>query len=71
MTSANCLQFPEIQAKFREGFTEILTISVDFQQIEIFEKSAKIAEICDDRKFSKIGAVQKYVLGKVVELEKC
>jgi hypothetical protein len=30
--SGNCLQFPEIPAKFREIFTEKAAISIDFQQ---------------------------------------
>ena len=32
VTSGNCLQFPEIPAKFRENFTEKTAISVDLQQ---------------------------------------
>ena len=37
--SGNCLQFPEIPAKFREIFTEKAAISLDFQQN--FEKICK------------------------------
>ena len=35
----NCLQFPEIPAKFREIFTEKIAISVDFRKF--FEKICK------------------------------
>ena len=35
----NCLQFPEIPAKFREIFTEKIAISVDFRNF--FEKICK------------------------------
>ena len=36
LTPGNCLQFPEIPAKFRENFTEKIAISVDFRKF--FEK---------------------------------
>ena len=36
---SNCLQFPEIPAKFREIFTEKIAISVDFRKF--FEKICK------------------------------
>ena len=39
VTSGNCLQFPEIPAKFREIFTEKTAISIDLQQF--FEKIYK------------------------------
>ena len=39
VTFGNCLQFPEIPAKFREIFTEKTAISVDLQQH--FENSCK------------------------------
>ena len=38
----NCLQFPEIPAKFREIFTEKIAISIDFRKI--FEKICKTHE---------------------------
>ena len=44
VTSGNCLQFPEIPAKFRENFTEKTAISIDLQQN--FEKAAKITKMC-------------------------
>ena len=44
----NCLQFPEIPAKFRENFTEKIAISVDFQQQ--LEKSVKISDLGENLK---------------------
>ena len=70
MTSDNCLQFPEIPAKFREIFTEKSAISIDVAIIlgKInFEKLCNNQRILQESKDLEIGAVQKSA--NVVDLE--
>ena len=69
LTSGNCVQFPDIPAKFRESFTEKTAISFVFQ--EDFEKICKNHQNSYLRKCEnfEMYAVQKSV--HLVELEKC
>ena len=48
---SNCLQFPEIPAKFRENFTEKLRFQLIFGNL--LKKYAKITKICENLKILK------------------
>ena len=48
---SNCLQFPEIPAKFREKFTEKLRFQLIFGNL--LKKYAKITKICENLKILK------------------